>query len=97
MSSGVGLVLAWSGCAAGVDDMAMLGADIEQLIREAFPDAQVIVTDLAGDGDHSGARVVSRAFAGKSRIQQHQMVYAALQGQMGGALHALALETAVPT
>ena len=77
--------------------MAMAGADIEQLIREAFPDAHVIVTDLAGYGDHYGARVVSQAFAGKSRIQQHQMVYAALKGRMGEALHALALETAVPT
>lgn len=77
--------------------MAMAGPDIEQLIRDAFPDAHVIVTDLAGDGDHYGARVVSRAFAGKSRIQQHQMVYAALKGKMGEALHALALETAVPT
>ncbi|OPY98466.1 ATP-binding protein [Bradyrhizobium sacchari] len=77
--------------------MAMAGPDIEQLIREAFPDAHVIVTDLAGDGDHYGARVVSRAFAGKSRIQQHQMVYAALKGRMGEALHALALETAMPT
>jgi stress-induced morphogen len=76
--------------------MAMAGPDIEQLIKDAFPDAHVIVTDLAGDGDHYGARVVSRAFAGKSRIQQHQMVYAALQGRMGEALHALALETAVP-
>jgi stress-induced morphogen len=76
--------------------MAMAGPDIEQLIREAFPDAHVIVTDLAGDGDHYGARVVSQAFAGKSRIQQHQMVYAALKRQMGEALHALALETAVP-
>ncbi len=76
--------------------MAMAGPDIEQLIKEAFPDAHVIVTDLAGDGDHYGARVVSRAFAGKSRIQQHQMVYAALKGRMGEALHALALETAVP-
>ena len=76
--------------------MAMAGQDIEQLIREAFPDAHVIVTDLAGDGDHYGARVVSQAFAGKSRVQQHQMVYAALKGRMGEALHALALETAVP-
>ncbi|MBC9876508.1 BolA family transcriptional regulator [Bradyrhizobium sp. INPA01-394B] len=76
--------------------MAMAGPDIEKLIREAFPDAHVIVTDLAGDGDHYGARVVSQAFAGKSRIQQHQMVYAALKGQMGAALHALALETGVP-
>lgn len=76
--------------------MAMAGSDIERLIREAFPGAQVIVVDLAGDGDHFGARVTSAAFAGKSRIQQHKMVYDALQGQMGGALHALALETAVP-
>lgn len=76
--------------------MAMAGPDIEQLIKEAFPDADVIVTDLAGDGDHYGARVVSHAFAGKSRVQQHQMVYAALKGRMGEALHALALETAVP-
>jgi stress-induced morphogen len=76
--------------------MAMAAPDIERLIRQAFPDAQVVVVDLAGDGDHYGARVTSAAFAGKSRIQQHQMVYNALQGQMGGALHALALETAVP-
>lgn len=76
--------------------MAMAAPDIEQLIREAFPDAKVIVTDLAGDGDHYGARVVSLAFAGKSRVQQHQMVYAALKGNMGEALHALALETDVP-
>jgi stress-induced morphogen len=76
--------------------MAMAGPEIEQLIKEAFPGAHVIVTDLAGDGDHYGARVVSQAFAGKSRIQQHQMVYAALKGKMGEALHALALETAVP-
>jgi stress-induced morphogen len=76
--------------------MAMAGPDIERLIREAFPDAQVIVVDLAGDGDHYGARVTSAAFVGKSRIQQHQMVYDALQGHMGGALHALALETVTP-
>lgn len=76
--------------------MGMAGSDIERLIREAFPDAQVIVVDLAGDGDHFGARVTSATFAGKSRIQQHKMVYDALQGQMGGALHALALETAIP-
>lgn len=76
--------------------MAMAGPEIEQLIREAFPDAKVIVTDLAGDGDHFGARVISEAFVGKSRIQQHQMVYAALKGKMGGELHALALETAIP-
>jgi stress-induced morphogen len=76
--------------------MAMAGPDIERLIKQAFPDALVIVVDLAGDGDHYGARVTSAAFAGKSRIQQHQMVYNALQGHMGGALHALALETAEP-
>jgi stress-induced morphogen len=76
--------------------MAMAAPDIERLIKQAFPDAQVVVVDLAGDGDHYGARVTSAAFAGKTRIQQHQMVYNALQGQIGGALHALALETAVP-
>ena len=76
--------------------MAVAGQDIERLIREAFPDALVVVVDLAGDGDHYGARVSSAAFAGKSRIQQHKMVYDALQGQMGGALHALALETVAP-
>ena len=76
--------------------MAMVGSEIERLIKQAFPDAQVIVADLAGDGDHFAARVTCEAFKGKSRIQQHRMVYDALQGQMGGALHALALETAVP-
>jgi stress-induced morphogen len=76
--------------------MAMVGTEIERLIKQAFPDADVSIVDLRGDGDHFGARVVSSAFLGKSRIQQHKMVYAALQGQMGGALHALALETAVP-
>jgi stress-induced morphogen len=80
----------------GVNAMAMTGAEIEQLIKQAFPEAQVTVVDLAGDGDHYGARIVSGAFIGKSRIQQHQMVYEALKGQMGGALHALALETLVP-
>ena len=76
--------------------MAMAGLEIERLIKEAFPDAQVVVEDLAGDGDHYGARVTSAAFVGKSRIQQHKMVYDALQGHLGGALHALALETIVP-
>jgi stress-induced morphogen len=76
--------------------MAMDGPEIERLIKQAFPDAKVIVVDTAGDGDHFAARVTSQAFKGKSRIQQHQMVYAALQGQMGGVLHALALETLVP-
>ncbi|MCK9915665.1 BolA family transcriptional regulator [Microbacteriaceae bacterium K1510] len=76
--------------------MAMVGSEIERLIKEAFPDAQVIVVDLAGDGDHFAARITAAAFKGKSRIQQHQMVYSALKGQMGGVLHALALETLVP-
>jgi stress-induced morphogen len=76
--------------------MAMVGAEIERLITLAFPDAKVVVVDLAGDGDHFAARVVSGAFKDKSRIQQHQMVYAALQGQVGGALHALKLETSAP-
>ena len=76
--------------------MAMAGPEIERLIKQAFPDAEVVVADLAGDGDHFAARVASGAFAGKSRIEQHKMVYAALQGQVGGALHALALETSLP-
>ncbi|HET6375315.1 MAG TPA: BolA family transcriptional regulator [Methylocella sp.] len=75
--------------------MAMTGSEIERLIKQAFPDAHVVVVDLAGDGDHFGARVASKAFEGKNRVEQHKMVYAALQGQMGGALHALALETSV--
>lgn len=73
--------------------MAMKAADIEALIREAFPDAMVEIRDLAGDGDHYAATVVSAAFKGKSRVAQHQMVYAALKGRMGGELHALALTT----
>ena len=76
--------------------MAMTGADIEGLIRQALPDAEVVIVDLAGDGDHFGARITSRAFAGLSRVRQHQMVYAALNDKMGGALHALAIETIVP-
>lgn len=76
--------------------MAMTGSEIERLIMQAFPDAHVIVVDMAGDGDHFAARVASEAFRGKSRIQQHQMVYDALQGQMGGELHALALQTSIP-
>jgi stress-induced morphogen len=70
--------------------------DIETLIRAAIPDASVEIRDLAGDGDHYAATVTSRAFVGKSRVQQHQMVYAALQGRMGGELHALALTTLAP-
>ena len=76
--------------------MAMVASEIEALIRAAMPDARVIIEDLAGDGDHYAATVVSEAFRGRSRVQQHQMVYAALQGRMGGALHALALQTSHP-
>ncbi|WP_341990291.1 BolA family transcriptional regulator [Azorhizobium sp. AG788] len=76
--------------------MAMDAGEIERLIKTSFPDAVVDITDLAGDGDHYAATVVSEAFRGKSRVQQHQMVYAALQGNMGGVLHALALKTSAP-
>ena len=76
--------------------MAMAADDIEGLIRGAIPDAEVTITDLAGDGDHYSARVVSRSFAGLTRIQQHQKVYAALGGRVGGELHALQLQTAAP-
>ena len=76
--------------------MAMQAADIERLIVEALPDAKVQIQDLAGDGDHYAARVISEAFRGKSRVQQHQIVYAALKGRMGGELHALALTTSAP-
>jgi stress-induced morphogen len=65
-------------------------------LTEAFPDAEIVIDDLAGDGDHYRARIVSSAFAGQSRVKQHQLVYAALKGHMGGALHALALETSAP-
>jgi len=76
--------------------MAMQAKDIETLIKEAFPDAVVQITDLAGDGDHYAATVISSAFKGKTRVQQHQMVYGALKGRMGGELHALALTTSAP-
>lgn len=76
--------------------MPMSADDIERLIREKLPDAQITINDLAGDGDHYQAVVVSPAFVGKSRVQQHQMVYDALRGEMGGALHALALQTSAP-
>lgn len=76
--------------------MPMNANDIERLIKEALPDAKVTIKDLAGDGDHYAAEVVSEAFRGKSRVQQHQMVYAALKGRMGGELHALALQTSAP-
>jgi stress-induced morphogen len=77
--------------------MAMQPGEIEALIKAALPDAQVTIDDLAGDGDHYAATVVSDAFRGKSRVQQHQLVYAALRGRMGGELHALALQTSAPT
>jgi len=77
--------------------MPMAANDIEALIREALPDAEVEIRDLAGDGDHYAARVVSASFAGMSRVRQHQLVYKALGGRMGGELHALQLETAVPS
>lgn len=76
--------------------MAMDAAEIERLIKTALPDAKVEIRDLAGDGDHYAAEVVSEAFRGKSRVQQHQLVYQALKGNMGGELHALALQTSVP-
>lgn len=74
--------------------MPMAATEIERLIREAIPDAEVTITDLAGDGDHYAARVVSATFEGIPRVKQHQRVYAALGGRMGGELHALQLETA---
>ncbi len=76
--------------------MPMNAGDIERLIKEGLPDAQVRIEDLRGDGDHYAAHVVSAAFKGKSRVQQHQMVYQALKGRMGGELHALALQTSAP-
>ncbi|MEM8643858.1 MAG: BolA family transcriptional regulator [Pseudomonadota bacterium] len=76
--------------------MAMAATDIERLILERFPDAKIEIQDLAGDGDHYAASVVSEEFRGKSRVQQHQMVYEALKGNMGDALHALALKTSAP-
>jgi len=76
--------------------MAMDASEIERLIKEHLPDAQVTIRDLAGDGDHYAATVISEAFRGKSRVQQHQIVYQALRGDMGGKLHALALQTGVP-
>jgi len=76
--------------------MPMDQHEIERLIREALPDARVEIRDLAGDGDHFAATVVSEAFRGKPRVAQHKLVYDALKGRMGGELHALALQTAVP-
>ena len=76
--------------------MPMTASEIQRLIKAAIPDAQVTIRDLAGDGDHYAARVVSPSFAGMTRIRQHQAVYAALGGRVGGELHALQLETAAP-
>ena len=76
--------------------MPMAAAEIEGLIKAAFPDAEVTIEDLRGDGDHYAATVVCAAFKGKSRVQQHQMVYKALRGAMDGELHALALQTQPP-
>ncbi|OCC23251.1 ATP-binding protein [Croceicoccus estronivorus] len=76
--------------------MPMAAEDIAAMIKAALPDAEVEMTDLAGDGDHYAARVTSAAFAGKNRVQQHKMVYEALGGNMGGTLHALQLTTAIP-
>ena len=76
--------------------MPMSPAEIETLIKQGIPDAKVNIEDLRGDGDHYAAYIVSPAFKGKTRVQQHQMVYQALQGRMGGELHALALQTSTP-
>jgi stress-induced morphogen len=76
--------------------MPMSQPDLEAALREGFPDATIEIEDLAGDGDHYKARIVSAAFAGLNRVRQHQLVYAALKGKMGGELHALALETSTP-
>ena len=76
--------------------MPMSAAEIERMIRDAIPDAQVTIEDLRGDGDHYAAHVIAASFKGKTRVQQHQMVYQALRGRMGGELHAMALQTSVP-
>ena len=76
--------------------MPMAAAQLEDELRRAFPDAAIVIEDLAGDGDHYRAKITSSAFAGLSRVRQHQLVYAALKGKVGGELHALALETGAP-
>jgi stress-induced morphogen len=76
--------------------MAMQAAEIERLIKARIPDAEVTIRDLAGDGDHYAATVIAESFRGKSRVQQHQLVYDALKAEMGGTLHALALQTGIP-
>ncbi|HVN00210.1 MAG TPA: BolA family transcriptional regulator [Caulobacteraceae bacterium] len=76
--------------------MPMAASQLESELRQAFPDAEIVIEDLAGDGDHYRARITSSAFAGMPRVRQHQLVYAALKGKVGGELHALALETSAP-
>ncbi len=76
--------------------MPMAAAELEDELRRAFPDATIVIEDLAGDGDHYKAKITSAAFAGLPRVRQHQLVYAALKGKVGGELHALALETGAP-
>ncbi len=76
--------------------MAMIASDIERLIKSRIPDASVTIRDLVGDGDHYAATVIAESFRGKSRVQQHQLVYEALKAEMGGQLHALALQTGTP-
>ncbi len=76
--------------------MPMDASDIERMIRKKLPEAQISIQDLAGDGDHYAANIIAEEFRGKTRVQQHQMVYEALEGNMGGALHALALQTSAP-
>ena len=76
--------------------MPMDPDEIERMIKEALPDAEVKLEDLVGDGDHWSATVISSAFTGKTRVQQHQLIYSALQGRVGGELHALALQTSAP-
>jgi stress-induced morphogen len=77
--------------------MPMAAAQLEAELRVAFPDAEIVIEDLAGDGDHYRARIASAAFRGLPRVRQHQLVYAALKGKVGGELHALALETSAPS
>ncbi|HTI66189.1 MAG TPA: BolA family transcriptional regulator [Caulobacteraceae bacterium] len=77
--------------------MPMSAEDLESTLREAFPDAEIVIDDLAGDGDHYKAKITAAAFRGLTRVRQHQLVYAALKGRVGGELHALALETAAST
>ena len=76
--------------------MPMSAAEIERMILDAIPDAKITIEDLRGDGDHYAAHVIAASFKGKTRVQQHQMVYQALRGRMGGELHAMALQTSVP-